>query len=75
MRGTTSFVAAAGVLMLAVLVRVDAQGPAAGPAAGQPPAQGARGQGQGAPAGGFPCPRIVAMTLWMYSATAGTSDS
>ena len=33
MRGTTSFVAAAGVLMLAVLVRVDAQGPAAGPAA------------------------------------------
>ena len=52
MRGTTSFVAAAGVLMLAVFVRVDAQGPAAGPAAGQPPAQGARGQGQGAPAGG-----------------------
>src|SRR5262245_4900573 len=50
MRGTTSFVAAAGLLMMTVLVRVGAQAPTTGPAAAPAPAPGARGQG--APAGG-----------------------
>jgi cytochrome c oxidase cbb3-type subunit 3 len=54
MRGTTSFVTAAGLLMLSILVRVDAQGPVAGPAAAQAPAQGARQGGRGRGPATFP---------------------